>query len=367
MSNNNSFMGNAVGGAVKGFLLKKFGVFILLGVLLISIVLFLPMMIVVAILPSPTTDDVKISDYKNISSDFSLNWVEPLVIDTVLNDNDFTNINYDTILNTCLDFMAISLETYVKVKVYEKNDKGKEVPVYEWQYNGTSRYIKHKNIKYILESLGYDVSNSKNIKKAIDDLQDKQIGNVKYTAYVEYFDVKDILKGLNAEKYEWASTLLSQYIVQYKYDEYVELPDHIAVKTSSFFAFPTPNLSTITSPYGDRINPVTNKKEFHLGIDISGYNASGSPIIASADGTVIQTSSSGSYGLFVKMEHKDDKGNKWYTRYAHMKQISVSVDDKLKQGDVVGAVGSTGQSTGAHLHFEIYYKSQVVNPSDYLP
>ena len=104
---------------------------------------------------------------------------------------------------------------------------------------------------------------------------------------------------------------------------------------------------TLNDPYGMRVNPVTGKYTMHNGVDIGA--SSGSSIYAAAGGTVIQAGSNGGYGNCVMVNH----GNGYTTLYAHMSSIAVSNGQTVSQGQVLGYVGSTGNTTGPHLHFEV--------------
>lgn len=118
-----------------------------------------------------------------------------------------------------------------------------------------------------------------------------------------------------------------------------------------------PITGTITSRYGvsSRI-----RKSNHTGLDIA--TSTGTPIKVVADGTITNASYSGSYGNLVKVSH----GNGVETWYAHTSKMYVTVGQKVNAGDVIAAVGSTGNSTGAHLHLEIRINGQHVNPQKYL-
>lgn len=137
--------------------------------------------------------------------------------------------------------------------------------------------------------------------------------------------------------------------------------------TNGKFAWPTPKLTTITSKYGMRYHPISGKYKKHTGVDISGGNASGAKIIAVADGKVISViKSSSGYGNHLIIDH----GNKIYTLYAHCSSISAKKGDIVKQGHTIAKVGSTGASTGPHLHFEVRKGSSAygkdVDPMNYI-
>lgn len=121
------------------------------------------------------------------------------------------------------------------------------------------------------------------------------------------------------------------------------------------FTWPCPGYRTITSPYGYRIHPIYGTRKFHKGIDISGGGIKGKPIVAAADGVVsLATYNSGGYGYYVMVNHGQAPDGKWYvTLYAHMTKYIVSVGQSVKKGQTIGYVGTSGASTGYHLHYEI--------------
>lgn len=100
--------------------------------------------------------------------------------------------------------------------------------------------------------------------------------------------------------------------------------------------------------------------EFHTGIDIDA--AFGTPVVATADGVVKAAGYYGDYGNMVLIEHASG----YATLYAHLSEIKVKVGERVKAGEVLGKVGSTGRSTGPHLHYEILYQGKHKNPMDYL-
>jgi murein DD-endopeptidase MepM/ murein hydrolase activator NlpD len=128
--------------------------------------------------------------------------------------------------------------------------------------------------------------------------------------------------------------------------------------SSSGFVRPVPG--AISSGYGVRIHPITGTKRMHNGVDM---NASqGDPIRAVKAGSVILASVKGGYGNTVMIDH----GGGMVTLYAHQSRIGVSVGQKVSAGAVIGYIGSTGDSTGPHLHFEVRINGNPVNPSKYL-
>lgn len=114
------------------------------------------------------------------------------------------------------------------------------------------------------------------------------------------------------------------------------------------------------SQFGRRIDPFTGSLAFHSGLDMAG--PANSKIYATADGKVSFAGRLGAYGNMVQVEH----GANIATRYGHLSEILVEDGDDVKKGDVIAIQGSTGRSTGAHLHYEVRYKNQPVDPRNFL-
>lgn len=129
------------------------------------------------------------------------------------------------------------------------------------------------------------------------------------------------------------------------------------------------NWPNVTSPFGWRVHPVYKTKKFHSGIDIGGNY--GSPVMAAGSGVVIftakpvqgQNTGGSGYGNYCIIDH----GGGFTTLYGHCRYINVKTGQKVKAGQRIGQIGSTGTSTGAHLHFEVRKGGSPVNPQRYLP
>ena len=115
-----------------------------------------------------------------------------------------------------------------------------------------------------------------------------------------------------------------------------------------------------TSPFGWRVHPVYGDWRFHYGVDLSA--PTGTPIVASRSGKVTTASYDSSSGYHVYINH----GDGFVTRYLHMTHYIVSPGQYVNAGQVIGYCGSTGASTGPHLHFSVYYNGQAVNPANYI-
>jgi len=127
-------------------------------------------------------------------------------------------------------------------------------------------------------------------------------------------------------------------------------------------AWPLPGYTTISSPYGSRINPINRGREFHTGIDIPA--PTGVQIHAAGGGTVIAAGYNvvHGYGYSILIDH----GNGLATFYGHCSKLFVKSGSTVKKGQVIGNVGSTGYSTGSHLHFEVHVDGSAKNPINYL-
>ena len=117
---------------------------------------------------------------------------------------------------------------------------------------------------------------------------------------------------------------------------------------------------SLSSSYGMRVHPITGKLARHNGVDIPAPY--GTPIYATADGIVGRAQRLGGYGNYVEIEH----GNAIETRYGHMSSFIVRPGQQVKKGDVIGYVGSTGRSTGNHLHYEVRIDGEPVNPMPFV-
>ena len=112
----------------------------------------------------------------------------------------------------------------------------------------------------------------------------------------------------------------------------------------------------LTSSYGNRRDPITKSADFHPGLDISADY--GQPVLATGDATVASAGPNGAYGNMVMLDH----GFGIVTKYGHLSRFNVRGGERVARGHVIGYVGSTGRSTGAHLHYEIWMNGRLTNP-----
>lgn len=142
-------------------------------------------------------------------------------------------------------------------------------------------------------------------------------------------------------------------------DYYEEVLKDLDNKLSNF-PIGVPHPGSITSKFGYRANPFTNKgRELHSGVDLKGKR--GDLVKSTASGRVVFSGYDGQYGYVVKIKH----ANNYETRYAHLTKPLVKKGDKIEAGNPIGLLGSSGRSTGPHLHYEILKNNKKINPEKY--
>ena len=150
--------------------------------------------------------------------------------------------------------------------------------------------------------------------------------------------LKDLLQGLESR----LQTVRSD----------VDKRNQLAAATPSIW----PTHGWLSSSMGNRADPLTGEKDFHPGLDISAEK--GDAVYSTADGKVTHAASAGNYGNLVIVEH----GYGLETRYGHLSVFKVTLGQKVKRGDLLGLVGSTGRTTGSHLHYEVRANGRILNP-----
>ncbi len=145
-------------------------------------------------------------------------------------------------------------------------------------------------------------------------------------------------------------------------DQLGEVEQAMENKNRRFASTPSiaPVVGLISDGYGRRKDPITGQPAFHRGLDLSGRR--GTPIIAPADGVVVFAARSGGLGRMVRISH----GFGFTTVYAHLNKILVEPGEDVRRGQQIGELGSSGRSTGPHLHYEVYVDGKTVNPLYYI-
>lgn len=130
--------------------------------------------------------------------------------------------------------------------------------------------------------------------------------------------------------------------------------------TGGSMTWPLPGYYIITSPFGNRLHPILKVYKLHTGVDIAGSGCNGANVVAANSGTVIKATYSTAYGNYIIIDH----GGGITTLYAHSSKLLVKQGDYVKKGQTIMKVGTTGYSTGPHLHFEVRENGVYVNPLD---
>ena len=190
-------------------------------------------------------------------------------------------------------------------------------------------------------------------------LRDASYGNT--NRYEELMGMANSNLVLNtAQKMDILSRRL--YIQSKSFDEVVELckqHDDMLECIPAIQPVSNHDLKCTASGYGVRIDPIYKTVKFHSGMDFSANK--GTPIYVTGNGKVVKAGWEGLYGQCITVDH----GFGYVTKYAHMSKIIARVGQKVVRGEIIGEVGSTGKSTGPHLHYEVHVKGKVVNPVNY--
>lgn len=181
-------------------------------------------------------------------------------------------------------------------------------------------------------------------------------------------DLAEFRKMLNAKAAEIKEATLNNSIKKMENESrarlssYKEITLYLADMHNSARATPSiwPTAGRITSPFGYRVAPLENASDYHTGIDIA--NEAGTPIYAAADGVVRHAGWGQGYGMCEVIDH----GFGYSTLYGHMSELLVKEGAKVKRGQLIGRMGSTGTSTGNHLHYEVWTGGVPRNPMPYL-
>jgi len=168
--------------------------------------------------------------------------------------------------------------------------------------------------------------------------------------------VDDLLKDMHSEINQLEQKAISQE------KSFVEIQEHLMNQSLFFAATPSiwPVKGWVTSPFGVRTSPFTGTHQMHKGMDIA--NRVGTPVVSTADGIVVKATWDSGFGKTVSIRH----GYGMVTVYGHLSEINVRVGQKVKRGQKIAAVGSTGHSTGPHLHYAVSMNGVEVNPAKYI-
>ena len=268
----------------------------------------------------------------------------------------------------------------LKKRIVYMYETGKEFVLNENQLDVCKSIVDFITRYYLIQEIAqYDRDFLNDIKKEKDEIE--KIEESLKTS-------KGTLKEIKAEQKKLAISLENAKVVKSGYvnnlnEEEIKIQEEISIYQKELdlieldvlmaalesngsqyvggtFAWPAPGYYTITSPYGMRLHPVIKSYRNHSGMDIGA--PMGSYAIAANDGVVTKSMYSNSYGNMIMIDH----GGGVTTLYAHGSELIARVGDKVKRGDAIMKVGSTGWSTGPHLHFEIRINGQTIDPYPYV-
>lgn len=181
------------------------------------------------------------------------------------------------------------------------------------------------------------------INRVSADISNKEAAIAEYEAYIK--EQNDTIKALEAAVAEERRRLAEAYGRRYD---------------GGIFAWPAPSYTRISDEYGNRTHPILGTQQFHNGLDMAAPG--GSPILAAYDGRVVAADYNASMGNYIMIDH----GDSLYTIYMHCSALYVSKGQDVSKGQKIAAVGSTGRSTGNHLHFSVRLNGSYVSPWQYL-
>ena len=194
-----------------------------------------------------------------------------------------------------------------------------------------------------------------NMKQRIEEMMSPKIETVENTTMVDKMEenIVEENKSVSGESNNLSSALVENELpLSQEEKDILEIQNHYSVML--------PVNGTKTSGFGERESANTRVTKYHTGVDIAAVK--GTPILSAITGTVIEVSSAGDYGKHIKIQ-----SGELITLYAHCSKIYVMEGQEVVQGEKIGEVGSTGNSTGPHLHFEIRFCDRFVDPETIIP
>lgn len=240
-------------------------------------------------------------------------------------------------------------------------------------------YLIKKMTEYDAKSMEEIEKQKQEIEKVTNELKESK-ANMKLTKAdaeqqtVVLTNTKTILENQISSLTESEQSLKSQIDIYKKQQEELENLIQYAIRSSTYelrysggiMVWPTLTTSYITSQYGSRLHPIQGIIKNHAGIDIGG--STGNPVYAAADGVIIYSQyNTGGYGNLVMIDHgTNSEGVKIVTLYGHGNKLLRNVGESVKQGELIMEMGSTGNSTGPHVHFEVRENGVAVDPKKYL-
>ncbi len=230
------------------------------------------------------------------------------------------------------------------------------------EYKETCEYISackaelEADMEVLEEAKAQVDAEQENLKELINEKND-QINATMYDISNKEAAIKELEADLAAQT---AAIQSIEEAIAEERRRLAEESGRVLTYDGGMFKWPAPSYTRISDDYGNRIHPILGVQQFHNGVDMAA--PSGSPILAAYDGEVVAAAYNASMGNYVMIDH----GDSLYTIYMHASALYVSKGDIVGRGQKIAAVGSTGRSTGNHLHFSVRKDGSYVSPWNYL-
>ncbi len=210
------------------------------------------------------------------------------------------------------------------------------------------------------------------------EVEQEVLNETKEAAEAEQLVLEDLISDKQEEILAYEADISQKEVVIAAYEEEIaaqtaiieELEASVAADRESLwgervyngglFCWPAPSYTRISDDYGYRQHPILNVQQFHTGVDMAAPG--GTPILAAYDGVVVQAAYNSSMGNYVMIDH----GSELYTIYMHAQKLMVSAGEEVSRGEQIATVGTTGRSTGNHLHFSVRLNGSYVSPWGYI-
>jgi murein DD-endopeptidase MepM/ murein hydrolase activator NlpD len=260
---------------------------------------------------------------------------------------------------------AIGISVIVMVVVIWKFSELSTASIKAKRLEAENTELRRKNLQYETEAprlharikqltqIGTKLAVMAGVEKALPDDQVGGVGGVSSS---------DLASPVAEAKLDAGSLLRMDSTLSKLSERFQELESYYRDRQVLLASTPSvwPVHGYLSAGFGNRLDPFTGEKDFHPGLDIS--TPHGTKVTAPADGIVISSAEKGGYGNAIVIDH----GYEVVTRYGHLSGYNVKAGQRVKRGDVIGFVGSTGRSTAPHLHYEVWIRDQAQNPIHYI-
>ena len=251
--------------------------------------------------------------------------------------------------------LVINTQKEIKIerKILEKEfyKTSKELTIYESLYSdGIKNEIPQKILIDLIKLFSFDLDFQRDIKVNTNVSISYDFTEIKDTSQIKYQDINYALISIDGKILEYFKFLTDDGFYDYFNREGKNVKKSI-LKTPLDGA-------RISSNFGMRKHPISGYNKMHKGVDFAAPK--GTPIYAGGNGVIEYIGNNGGYGKYIRIRHN----NEYKTAYAHLSAYKkgISKGSRVNQGDIIGFVGSTGNSTGPHLHYEIIYQNKQINP-----